>query len=75
MTEQKNIIPLGNIIDIPTLAAIEPDLSEKTIHLTIKQHRNQLVVAGVIFYRKGILLVDHNRFITFLNGGNHESSK
>ena len=60
---------LGSIHSVQTLAAAEPAFNEGGIRWTIFQHKQDLIDCGAIFYSGKKLLIDRNRFISFLQNG------
>ena len=60
---------LGSIHSVQTLAASEPALNEGGIRWTIFQHKQDLIDCGAIFYSGKKLLIDRNRFVSFLQNG------
>jgi hypothetical protein len=59
----------GQIHTVSTLANYEPALNEGGIRWTIFQHKQDLIDYGAIFYNGKKLLIDRDRFISFLKAG------
>jgi len=64
-----NLPPTGQIHTVQTLAASEPALNEGGIRWTIFQHKSDLLAAGAIFYSGKKLMIDRDRYISFLKEG------
>ncbi len=59
----------GKIHTVQTLAASEPALNEGGIRWTIFQHKSDLLSVGAIFYSGKKLMIDRDRFISYLKEG------
>ena len=59
----------GAVHTVQTLAAAEPGLNEGGIRWTIFQHKSKLVDAGAIFFVGKKLLIDRDRFVSYLKDG------
>jgi len=60
---------LGTVHTVQTLAAAEPGLNEGGIRWVIFQKKSELVDAGAVFFSGKKLLIDRDRFISFLQNG------
>ena len=69
MEAQESDIKPGTVHTVQTLAAVEPGLNEGGIRWTVFQHKQDLIDYGAIFYSGKKLLIDRNRFISFLHNG------
>ena len=67
-TEISELIP-GTVHTVQTLAAAEPGFNEGGIRWTIFQHKSKLVDAGAIFFVGKKLLIDRDRFVSYLKDG------
>jgi len=61
--------PTGQIHTVQTLSSYEPALNEGGIRWTIFQHKDELLAAGAIFYSGKKLLIDREKYISFLKEG------
>ena len=59
----------GTVHSVQTLAAAEPGLNEGGIRWTIFQHKSKLLDAGAIFFVGKKLLIDRDRYVSFLKDG------
>ena len=59
----------GTVHTVQTLAAADPGLNEGGIRWTIFQHKSELVDSGAIFFVGKKLLIDRNRFVSYLKDG------
>ena len=59
----------GTVHTVQTLAAADPGLNEGGIRWIIFQHKSELVDAGAIFFVGKKLLIDRNRFVSYLKDG------
>ena len=59
----------GTVHTVQTLAAAEPGLNEGGIRWVIFQNKSELVDAGAVFFSGKKLLIDRDRFISFLKSG------
>ena len=69
MEQQVTDIKPGTVHTVQTLAAAEPGLNEGGIRWVIFQNKSALVDAGAVFFSGKKLLIDRNRFISFLQNG------
>jgi len=66
----------GQIHTVQTLADTEPAFSTGGIRWTIFQFKEKLIESEAIFYSGSKLLIDRDRFITFIrDGGADHGSK
>ena len=59
----------GQIDTVQSLANDVNALNEGGIRWTIFQHKDELIEAGAIFYSGRKLLIDRNRYVSFLREG------
>ena len=59
----------GTVHTVQTLATAEPGLNEGGIRWTIFQHKDELLEARAIFYSGRKLLIDRDRYVSFLREG------
>ncbi len=59
----------GAVHSVQTLAAAEPGLNEGGIRWTIFQHKSKLIGVGAIYYAGKKLLIDRDRYVSFLKDG------
>ena len=69
MEQQVSELKPGTVHSVQTLAAAEPGLNEGGIRWTIFQHKSKLLDAGAIFFVGKKLLIDRDRYVSFLKDG------
>jgi len=69
MQTENTVGHTGQIDTVQSLANDINALNEGGIRWTIFQHKDELLKAGAIFYSGRKLLIDRNRYVSFLREG------
>ncbi len=69
MEPQVSEMKPGTVHTVQTLAAAEPGFNEGGIRWVVFQNKTALIDAGAIFFAGKKLLIDRDRYVSFLRDG------